>query len=101
MPLQIATKPERRALLAFVLGTLVYFASWLALIYWLHSPWAANIFGSLIPAYLPILVLPSLGVFGKRLFWGHFYRWWMYLCLCVDFLAAHITHGALVYMRSG
>ena len=100
MPLQIATKPERRALLVFVLGTLVYFASWLALMYWPHSAWASSIFGSLAPAYAPILFLPSLAVLGKRLFWGHFYRWWMYLYLCVGFLAAHITHGAFVYMRS-
>ena len=100
MPLQITTKPERRALWVFVLGTLVYFASWLALMYWPHSAWASSIFGSLAPVYAPILFLPSLAVLGKRLFWGHFYRWWMYLYLCVGFLAAHITHGAFVYMRS-
>ena len=74
MPLQITTKPERRALWVFVLGTLVYFASWLALMYWPHSAWASSIFGSLAPAYAPLLFLPSLAVLGKRLFWGHFYR---------------------------
>ena len=100
MPLQIATKAERRAVLVFVLGTLVYFASWLTLMYWPQSSWSSSILGSLAPVYTPILFLPSLAVLGKRLFWGHFYRWWMYLLLCVGFLAAHITHGAFVYMRS-
>ena len=100
MPLEIATKLERRALLVFVLGTLVYFASWLVLMYWPRSAWSLSILGSLAPAYTPILWLPSLAMLGKRLFWGHFYRWWMYLLICVGFLAAHITHAAIVYVRS-
>jgi len=37
MPLRLATTAERRALLVFVFGTLAYFASWLALMYWPHS----------------------------------------------------------------
>ena len=100
MPLQIATKAERLALLVFVLGTLVYFASWLALMYWPQSSWSSSILGSLAPVYTPILFLPSLAVLGKRLFWGRFYRWWMYLVLCGGFLAAHVTHGAFAYLRS-
>lgn len=100
MPLYTSKKSERRALLVFVLGTLVYFASWLALMYWPHSVWSSSILGSLAPAYTPILWLPSLAVLGKRLFWGHFYRWWMYLLVCIGFLAAHITHAAIVYSRS-
>jgi hypothetical protein len=100
MPLQIATQAERRALWVFVLGTLVYFASWLVLMLWPHSAWSLSMLGSLAPAYTPILWLPSLAILGKRLFWGNFYRWWMYLLVCAAFLAAHITHAAIVYARS-
>ena len=42
MPLQIATKTEWRALLVFGLGTLVYFASWLALMVWPHTAWSTS-----------------------------------------------------------
>ena len=100
MPLQVATKAEWHALWVFLLGTLVYFASWLALMVWPHSAWSLSMLGSLAPAYTPILWLPSLAVLGKRLFWGHFYRWWMYLLVCLAFLAAHITHAAIVHLRS-
>ncbi|MEO5629015.1 MAG: hypothetical protein ABIQ62_04500 [Thermomonas sp.] len=100
MPLQISTKPEQRALLVFVLGTLVYFGSWLALMYWPNSAWSSSALGSLAPAYTPMLWLPSLALLGKRLFWGNFYRWWMYLFVCGGFLAAHLSHAALVYIRS-
>ncbi|MEO7359008.1 MAG: hypothetical protein ABI120_01675 [Gemmatimonadaceae bacterium] len=100
MPLQIATTQERRSLYMFALGTVVYFASWLALMYWPDSSWSSSALGSLAPAYTPMLWLPSLARLGKRLFWGRFYRWWMYLLVCVAFLAAHVTHGAIVHVRS-
>ncbi len=100
MPLRIATKTERRALLVFVLGTLVYFGSWLALMYGPDSAWSSSLLGSLAPAYTPILWLPALAVLGQRFFWGHFYRWWMYLLVCLGFLAAHIAHAVFVAIRS-
>lgn len=100
MPLEVTSQSERRALWGFVLGTLVYFASWMALMYWPHSAWSSSPMGLLAPAYTPILWLCSLAALGKRLFWGHFYRWWVYLLVCVGFLAAHIAHAALVYTRS-
>jgi len=100
MPLEVMSQSERCALWGFVLGTLVYFASWMALMYWPHSAWSSSPMGLLAPAYTPILWLCRLAALGERLFWGHFYRWWMYLLVCVGFLAAHITHAALVYTRS-
>lgn len=100
MPLRIATKYDRRALIVFSFGTFGYFSSWLALIYLPKSSWSLSIFGSLAPAYTPILWLTGIAMLGNRLFWGQFYRWWMYLILCVGFLAAHITHVLLVYFRS-
>ncbi len=100
MPLQIATKTQRCAFKVFMLGTLVYFASWLALMYLPESAWSLSMLGSFGPAYTPMLWLPALAVLGKRLFWGNFYRSWMYLLLCIGFLAAHITHVAIVHIRS-
>lgn len=100
MPLQIAEQRERRALAVFVLGTLVYFASWVALMYWPHSAWSESVLGSLAPAWTPIVWLPALAVLGRRLFWGHGYRWWMYLLACLGFLAVHVGHAAFVELRS-
>ena len=100
MPFQMTTQRDRRALAVFVLGTLVYFASWVALMYWPQSAWSGRVLGALAPAYTPILWLAALAVLGQRLFWGRFYRWWMYLVVCIGFLAAHVGHAALVELRS-
>lgn len=99
MPLRLAAPNSRRALLLYAIGTLVYFASWLALILSPASSWSTSALGFVAPAYTPFLWLLGIALLGRQLFWGAFYRWWMYLVLALAFLATHITHTALVYAR--
>jgi hypothetical protein len=46
-----------------------------------------------------MLWLVGLALVGRRLFWGHAYRWWFYLPGAAIFLSAHIWHTAIVYAR--
>jgi hypothetical protein len=62
--------------------------------------WAGSALGFLAPAYTPVLWFTGLALLGRRLFWGGFYRWWMYLVLSLAFLAAHVTHTFIVYARN-
>ncbi len=100
MPLDLSTPAQRKALLVFVFGTLVYFASWLAVMASPDSFWSTSALGFTAPAYTPALFLLGLAMLGRRLFWGHFYRMWMYFVVSGGFLAAHISHTALVYARN-
>ena len=99
MPLDITAPDSRRALLVYCGGTLAYFASWLALIFFPASGWSTSALGFAAPAYTPFLWLLGIALLGRRLFWGAFYRWWMYLVLASAFLAAHVSHTVLVYAR--
>jgi hypothetical protein len=56
--------------------------------------------GFAAPAYTPLLWLLGIALLGRQLFWGKFYRWWMYLALALSFLVTHTSHTALVYARS-
>lgn len=100
MPLNLSAPASKRALLIYAAGTLVYFASWLALILFPTSSWSTSALGFIAPAYTPFLWLLGIALLGRQLFWGAFYRWWMYLVLAVAFLATHISHTAMVYARS-
>ena len=100
MPLELSMAVQRRGLLLFALGTLVYFGSWLAVMASPSSSWSTSALGFMAPAYTPALWLLGLAMIGRRLFWGHRYRWWMYILISALFLAAHIAHAALVYGRS-
>jgi hypothetical protein len=100
MPLDIAVPGVGRALLLYAVGTLLYFASWLALIWFPGSRWSRWPLGFAAPAYTPLLWFLGIALLGDRLFWDTFYRGWMYLVLCVAFLTVHITHTMRVYFRS-
>ncbi len=100
MPLNLAAHGWVPALFIFGAGTLLYFASWLALIWFPGSRWSRCPLGFAAPAYTPLLWLLGIALLGDGLFWGTFYRWWMYLALGVAFLAAHITHTMRVYLRN-
>lgn len=99
MPLDASAPGAVRALFIFGAGTLIYFASWLVLIRLPGSRWSRSAWGFAAPAYTPLLWLLGIALLGDRLFWGTFYRWWMYLVLCLAFLAAHIAHTMRVYFR--
>lgn len=99
MPLDIESPIQRRGLVLFVVGTLVYFASWLALIVWPSSAWSASAAGFLAPAYTPALWLLGLALIGRRIFWGRLYRWWFYLPVAALFLGAHVWHAAIIHGR--
>ena len=55
MPLNLAAPGSIRKLLVFVAGTLLYFASWLAVILFPTSAWSCSALGFAAPAYTPLL----------------------------------------------
>lgn len=100
MPLELSLPGKVRALVLFTAGTVVYFASWVILMVAPGSSWSTSALGFVAPAYTPLLWLLGISLLGRRLLWGTFYRWWMYLAIALAFLATHISHTALVYLRS-
>ena len=97
MPLDLTAPDRMRILLVFIVGNLLYFASWLALILFPSSPWSSSALGLAAPAYTPALWLLGIALLGRKLFWGTFYRWWMYAVLAIASFAAHVAHTALVF----
>jgi hypothetical protein len=63
------------------------------------SSWSLSAIGFLAPAYTPLVWLLGLALLMQRLHWRSPYRWWFYLTLSACFLATHISHAAIVFMR--
>jgi hypothetical protein len=88
----------------FLAGTAIYVASWAVLILAPEAGWSTSAAGRLAPAYTPALWLAGIGMIAGRP--GFSYtprrRWIViYTILASGFLAAHITHTALVFLRHG
>jgi hypothetical protein len=100
MPLHVSTNRQKGGVALFIVGTLVYFASWLPLIAVPQSSWATSAAGFLAPAYTPALWLLGLALIGQKLSLVSNYRPWMYALLSMLFLAAHVSHAIIVYVHT-
>jgi len=99
MPLELTSVIQRRGLIVYGVGTGLYGASWLPILLAPDYEWANSPVGFLAPAYTPLVWLVGVALLGQRLYWGRFYRWWMYLIPVGIFMAAHVCHASLVYTR--
>jgi hypothetical protein len=100
MPLRVQTDIQETGVLLYVVGIVVYFASWLVLIRFPESAWANSPQGFLAPAYTPLLWLLGIALIGDSVFLPMAaYRWWWYAILSVVFLSFHVTHTWIVFAR--
>jgi len=97
MPIQISKTIQKQGLLIFVFGTLLYFASWLVLIYYPHSLWSKSVFGVLSPAYTPIIWLIGIGLIGDSFYFKLPYKRWVFISLSIVFLVFHNIHTNKIY----
>ena len=100
MPLELRSGLQRKGVVVYGLGTALYLCAWAALMIAPRSPWAVSPVGFFAPAFTPLIWLVGLALVGQRLWWGRFYRWWMFLFPTAGFIAAHVGHTALVYART-
>ena len=100
MPLNILTITQKKGLFIYIGGTILYFASWLALIYFPHSDWSNNIFGFMAPAYTPLLWLIGIGLIGNSFYFNLPYRRWFFISTSIIFLIFHNFHTITIYFRT-
>jgi hypothetical protein len=100
MPLRIEIQSQRLGLWLYIVGTMVYFLSWLAQIYFPQSKWSLSAWGFLAPAYTPLIWLTGIGLIGSSLYFPLSYQSWMYIVLSVVFIGFHLSHASTVFLRN-
>lgn len=90
---------QRSAVVLYVAGVLIYFASWLPLIVYPESRWSQSFVGFMAPAYTPVCWLTGIAMIGYKFYVGWPYKKWMFIMLSVIFLVFHNVHTWLVYSR--
>lgn len=100
MPIKIVTPTQRKGLVLYVIGTLLYFASWLILMYFPNSAWSKSEFGLLAPAYTPLFWLIGIGLIGNSFYFNIPFKRWVYFLIVIIFLIFHNWHTYLIYFRT-
>ncbi|PJZ81228.1 hypothetical protein CH359_09115 [Leptospira meyeri] len=94
---------SNRALVGFILycvGSVLYYFSWLALIYLPNSLWSKNFFGFLAPAYTPIIWLIGISMIADRFYFRFRYSKWNLMIPSAFFIIFHVSHATFVFIRN-
>ena len=89
LPLNWESKRQKFGLGLYLLGTLIYFAAWLPLIYTPQSAWSNSLIGFTAPAFTPLIWLLGIALVGG---------WWPYALLSGTFVAVHGSHWTQVFL---
>jgi hypothetical protein len=99
MPLSIKARSQKVGLGFYLAGSLLYYLSWVAQIYYPHSAWSSSLPGFTAPAYTTFFWFIGIGLIGSSLFVNVPYRSITYIAISALFVAVHTTHAYLVYLR--
>ena len=84
IPLKVHDAVSKTGLVVYVLGTLVYFASWLPLLFAPQSTWSQGALGALAPFVTPLAVFYGIALIGHS---------WGYGLISTVFICLHVLHG--------
>ena len=97
--LNLTRSIENKGLIVFSLGVLLYFSSWLMLIYTPDSSWSNSVFGFTSPAYTPIIWLVGLSLMVDSYYFKLAYSKWHFILPSVAFTVFHVLHTVYIYNR--
>jgi hypothetical protein len=84
LPLQLEGDTSKAGLWIYILGTLIYFASWLPFLLAPQSAWSNSLAGLLAPRLTPFLIFIGVALIGHS---------WPYGFISAIFIFLHTLHG--------
>lgn len=99
MVFSLKTKKQKVGFGIYLMGTLLYFGSWVVLIMEPNGGWGQSLTGFMAPAYTPLLWLIGIGLIGDRSFFKINKLTFIYISLSVLFIVFHLLHTYTVYQR--
>ncbi len=95
----MASKLQRFGFAVYLLGIVVYFSSWLAVIYWPASTWSMSAVGFTAAAYTSVVYLKGIGLIGQNSFLK--LRWIskIYILASLLFEVFHTLRAYLAFLK--
>jgi len=98
--LNISSSLGKKGLFTFIFGVVLYFLSWLMLIYEPNSAWSNSLLGFTAPAYTPIIWLVGLSLLVDSYYFKLAYSKWHFIVPSIAFSIFHVLHAIYVYNRT-
>jgi hypothetical protein len=84
LPLRVKNGMIKTGLVIYLAGTLIYFASWIPIVWAPDSVWSQSTIGLLAPRLTPLLSFLGIALVGQSI---------PYAVMSVIFIALHTLHG--------
>jgi hypothetical protein len=86
-------------LVIYLIGMIVYFASWTIQIKFPEHSWSMSLLGTMAPAYTTLPIFIGIGLIGKESFLNIPNISLFYIILSIVFVAVHSIHAYLAYTQ--
>ena len=100
LKINISASNGKLGLLIYGFGSMLYYISWLMLIYAPNSFWSTSEIGFTAPAYPPLIWLIGIGLMADSYYFKLSYIKWHFIIPSILFALFHITHTYLVFLRT-
>ena len=99
MAFSLDTKIQKIGFSLYIIGTILYFISWLVQIYYPESIWSLSVFGFMAPAFTTLIFFIGIGLIGQQTFIKIPYISIIYIILSIFFMLFHSIHTYIVFQR--
>ena len=100
MPLSIITPKQQNGLALYIGGTLLYFLTWLVLIYFPNSRWSNSLIGYVALSFTPLIWLIGIGKIGDSFFFNFRFGRLILNFFVFVFLLLHNFHTMIIFNRN-
>ena len=99
MPLRFSTLMQKKGLVIYIVGMLIYVASWVMMVCFPQSAWSMSQIGFTAITWTPLVWLVGIGLVGDSFYFPIPYKPWFYILPSGIFVAFHFSHALLIYVR--
>jgi hypothetical protein len=100
VPFCISIANSKKGPLLYIGGTIIYFASWLVLIYLPDIKWSNSILGYTASACTPLVWLTGIGLIGNSYYFNLPFKRWIFFSASFIFLTFYYFHTFTVCFRT-
>ncbi len=99
MVFSLKSRMQRIGFSIYLIGTIIYFLSWLMVIILPESNWSQSLLGFMAPAYTTIIWFIGIGLIGKKACFKIPYLSHIYIGFSILFVVFHTLHTYIVFMN--
>lgn len=97
MIIEVKNDAQRKGVMIYLIGIIVYFLSWLMQITFPLSNWSQSCLGYLAPSYTPIIWLIGIGMIGSENIFEVSWLRSIYILLSICFTVVHTFYTYLIF----